>query len=141
MINCKNRKIKEKILKIMTFFYASRRNTHLAPFFAIRRYLAPPEYQKTGFFPKNLFLNLSWMKIENKIKLEIEKKFLEQNGTFGEMCGSLIFKSYCCMKFSNLIQKSTLHHLSFPIFPHFLIFFSVLPQQGTIVRSSVIFCF
>ena len=73
----------------MTFFYASRRNTHLAPFFAIRRYLAPPEYQKTGFFPKNLFLNLSWMKIENKIKLEIEKKFLEQNGTFGELCALL----------------------------------------------------
>ena len=71
----------------MTLFYANGRNVRLAPFFAIRRPWAPPENQKLGFFSKKIFFNLFLMKMKQKIKHKIEKKFLEQNGTFGELCG------------------------------------------------------
>ena len=72
----------------MTLFYANGRYARLAPFFAIRRPWAPPENQKLGFFSKTLFFNLFLMKTKHKIKHKIEKKFLEQNGTFGELCVS-----------------------------------------------------
>ena len=69
----------------MTLFYANGRYTRLAPFFAIRRPWTPPENQKLGFFSKKLFFNLFLMKMKHKIKHKIKKKFLEQNGTFGEL--------------------------------------------------------
>ena len=73
----------------MTLFYANGRYARLAPFFTIKRPWAPPENQKLGFFSKKLFFNLLLMKMKHKIKHKIEKKFLEQNGTFGELCDGL----------------------------------------------------